>query len=151
MNTDKAVALLEKFKSKKIKDVYDETGVSDALLALNPKFEYPDWDGRTVEEFLRKNKKGTIMDKNTRIAMAKSLLDLAKSIKAADVAEGAESEKLLKQNPQLNTIARKLSGLGLDTSDMLTAVLMAMKLKGAPAAEVNKAYSLLKPLLKKIV
>jgi hypothetical protein len=93
------------------------------------------------------------MNKNTRIAVAKSLLSLAKSIKANDAvdAEGGESAKLLKMNPQLNTIARKLSALGLDTSDMLTATLMAMKLKGSPSAEINKAYSLLKPLLKKIV
>ena len=94
------------------------------------------------------------MDSKTRVMVAKSLLKLAKQINAQDeigMEDTGESEKLLKMNPQLNSVARRLNSLGLGISDMLTAVLMAMKLKGAPASEVNKAFSLMRPMLKRII
>jgi hypothetical protein len=54
MDANTSIALLEEFKGEKIKDVYDEPGVADALMALNPKFEYPDWDGKNFSANTRK-------------------------------------------------------------------------------------------------
>ena len=45
-----AIKFLLLYRKKKIKDVYEE--ISEAILALRPNFEYPDWDYKTVEAFL---------------------------------------------------------------------------------------------------
>ena len=95
------------------------------------------------------------MDSKTRIAVAKELLKLAKSIKSQESAvlevEDVETEKLLKQNPQLMSGARRMMQYADNVSDMLTMVLMAMKLRRMPMADINKAFTLLRPLLKRIV
>jgi hypothetical protein len=108
---------------------------------------------------IKSSQKGEMnMDQKTRMEVAKTLVKLAKAINASEVGAAAktkddasETDKLLKQNPQLNAVARKLISFNLNMSDMFTSVLMAMKLKGEPMADINKAFSLLRPLLKKIV
>ena len=54
MQRHNAINDLKFFSKCKIADVYDSHEVvSDAILTLNPDFEYPDWSYKTVGEFLK--------------------------------------------------------------------------------------------------
>jgi hypothetical protein len=61
MTTKEAIAHLQPIKRKLIRSVYHYRTVNEALITLCPEFEYPDWDYRTVGEFLRKHH-GSLVD-----------------------------------------------------------------------------------------
>ena len=49
-----AIKYLESYNSKtKIYKIYDDGSVSQAILILIPKFEYPDWSHKTVGDILK--------------------------------------------------------------------------------------------------
>jgi len=48
-----AISLLKPLARKKIAKVYDQGDVALAIFTLLPSFEYPEWDWRTVGEFLK--------------------------------------------------------------------------------------------------
>jgi hypothetical protein len=52
MTKDEAVAVLKTVTRRTIRSVYDWRLVAEAIFVLMPGFEYPDWDWRTVREFL---------------------------------------------------------------------------------------------------
>jgi hypothetical protein len=53
-SNEEAEAALQPLSRFKFKTVYDRADFPrDALLFLNPAFEYPDWDYRTIGEFIK--------------------------------------------------------------------------------------------------
>ena len=56
MDKLEAFEILREFADELIKDIYDiYDDATDALHAILPTFEYPEWDYFTVAAFLRKN------------------------------------------------------------------------------------------------
>lgn len=56
MNKQEAIEILREFDDMLIADVYETyDDATDAILALRPTFEYPDWDYKTVAEFIKAN------------------------------------------------------------------------------------------------
>ena len=56
MDKLEAFEILREFADELIKNIYDiYDDATDALFAILPTFEYPDWDYYTVAAFLRAN------------------------------------------------------------------------------------------------
>jgi hypothetical protein len=53
MSMEEAVEKLWPVRHKRIELVYEVPDYQEALRALDPDFEYPDWDWRTVGEYLK--------------------------------------------------------------------------------------------------
>lgn len=53
MTLEEAYNLLSSRKNFVISSIYDEPGISTAILTIRPKFEYPDWSHEKVSKFLQ--------------------------------------------------------------------------------------------------
>lgn len=92
MNKAEAVAYLRRFADKKFKSVWNQrwaSNVHEAVYTLCKDFEYPDWDYRTIDDFLRR------FGKNLwSVRLTRDVTESTDVVVEADTAEEANEKAL---------------------------------------------------------